>query len=243
MESLSILICTDAISPHRNCPFSCKSFNLSWIQIGCFILSAYRECCLSMAPQNPLLLFLPVSLASIVLRSEASSPFVAVSSGGTRAGGDHRRQEEAVMMLLPLSSSPALCCTCSLSAPISKKAKSHVLSSSGSRKLAVFNLVEWFLKKLPVRDAASLYTQGQDLVKHLDCTLESVTGLKHNSSSDTIAHSHIWSDILLPFQPCDVLSSPAWKDLTTGYFVKAFLGKTHPKPRCSLSSLLNIVYL
>lgn len=127
--------------PRRSCPFSCKSFNLSWIQIGCFIGSAYRECCLSLAPQNPLLLFLPVSLASIVLRSEASCPFVAVSSGGTRAGGDHWRQEEAGMMLLPSSSSPALCCTCSPSAPISKKAKSHVLSSPGSRKLAV--LIWW----------------------------------------------------------------------------------------------------
>lgn len=36
---------------------------------------------------------------------------------------------------------PALCCTCSPSAPISKKAKSHVLSSPGSRKLAV--LIWW----------------------------------------------------------------------------------------------------
>lgn len=124
-----------------------------------------------------------------------------------------------------------------------QKSKKSCFVFPRQQEVGCFNLVEWFPKKLPVRDVASLYTQGQDLVKHLDCTLDSVTGLKHNSGSDTIAHSHIWFDILLPFQPCDVLSSPAWKDLTAGYFVKAFLGKTHPKPPCSQSSPLNIMYL
>lgn len=107
----------------RNCPFSSKWLNLSWIQISCFTLNAHCVCSHSLAPQHH------YSLLLLSSGSEASSPFVArlwVAPGQTEITGE----EAAVMLPQPswhgcgsVRALPALPRTCSPAATLFREAK------------------------------------------------------------------------------------------------------------------------
>lgn len=83
----------------RNCPFSSKWLNLSWIQISCFTLNAHCVCSHSLAPQHH------YSLLLLSSGSEASSPFVArlwVAPGQTEITGEEAFGDAAAAFLARL---------------------------------------------------------------------------------------------------------------------------------------------
>lgn len=104
-------------------------------------------------------------------------------------------------------------------------------------EVGCFNLVVWYPKKASSTWCLIIVTTRAGLTKTFWLYPRLHDWTKHNSGSDTIAYSHIWFDISLLFQPRDVLSSLAWKDLTPGYFVKAFL-ENMSKPRHSQLSVM-----
>lgn len=169
--------------------------------------------------------------------SEAPSPFVArllvapiIREEGRDASGSAASH-----------SGTSLCCTCSPAAATFKEAKVVFCLPLGREEVGCFRLVVWYPKKASSMWCLIIVMTGAGPPKTFWLYPRLHDWTKHNSDPDTIAYSHIWFDISLLFQPCDVLSSLAWKDLTAGYFFKVFL---HNKPqRCQLSMLLNVMCL
>lgn len=198
----------------------CKE-SKSLVVVGSPSVSAIRGS-IKLVPRSPVCECIIIHCVSVcVVLWVTSSPLVArlpVAPGQTEIIA-----AAALVAQLPATQTLHLAVRALLQQPFLEKQKLCFVCP-GREEVDCFHLVVWYPKKPSSTWCLIIVMTGAGPPRTFWLYPRLHDWIKHNSDSDTIAYSHIWFDILLLFQPCDVLSSLAWKDLPASYFFKASFG-------------------